>query len=138
MTANLAGAWSWKPDAATWATIQQHSVKSAATIDVTGLRGGTKASLPGRVRISTSTDTINAPISYRDVRLMPTRNTDGVVQPLLASPVQLINWRIRDIREPESRTVLADTLTCLNRHFPPPCCTTFGAISAVAYLFQNR
>jgi tetratricopeptide (TPR) repeat protein len=116
MTANLAGAWSWKPDAATWATIQQHSVKSAATIHVAGLRGGTKASLPGRVRISTSTDTINAPIFYRDVPLMPTQNTDGVVQPLPASAVHLINWRIRDIREPESHTVLTDTPTCLNCH----------------------
>ncbi|KAA6457533.1 tetratricopeptide repeat protein [Acidobacteria bacterium AB60] len=116
LTPKLAAAWSWKPDAGAWKTIQQHSVKAAATIHITGLKGGTEASLPGRIRLTTSSDAINAPIFYRDVPLMPTQNTDGVVQPLPTSAVHLINWRLRDIREPESHTVLTDNPTCLNCH----------------------
>jgi hypothetical protein len=39
-----------------------------------------------------------------------------VVQPLAPSAIHLIHWRLRDIRQPESRTVLKDMPTCANCH----------------------
>jgi tetratricopeptide (TPR) repeat protein len=116
LTEKQAAAWTWKPDAATWAAIQQHSVKSQATFTVTGLRDGKPVSTPGHIAFTTSTDPVGAPVFYRDVPLMPSANTDGVVQPLAADAIHLINWRLRDITKPESHTVLTDVPTCLNCH----------------------
>jgi tetratricopeptide (TPR) repeat protein len=115
LTAKEAEGWTWKPDEATWKTIQSHSLKGAV-FTVTGLRDGKADSAVGRIAFTTSTDPVGAPIFYRDVPLMPSANTDGVVQPLPADAIHLINWRLRDIREPESHTVLTDVPTCLNCH----------------------
>lgn len=116
LTPKEAAAWTWMPDEATWKTIQQHSVKGPAVFSVTGLRDGKPVSTPGHIAFTTSTDPVDAPIFYRDVPLMPSENTEGVVQPLPANAIHLINWRMRDIREPESHTVLTDVPTCLNCH----------------------
>lgn len=116
LTAAQSASWVWRPDAATWAAIQKHSVEKTATIRIMGMRGGTPGSIAGQVRISTSRDSVGAPIFYRDVPLMPTMNTDGTVQPLPPGAVHLINWRIRDVREAESHTLLTDVPTCLNCH----------------------
>ncbi len=116
LTAKEAEGWTWKPDEATWKTIQAHSVKGPAMFTVTGLRDGKPDSAAGHIAFTTSTDPVGAPIFYRDVPLMPSANTDGVVQPLPAGAIHLINWRLRDIREPESHTVLTDVPTCLNCH----------------------
>jgi len=99
-----------------WAEIQKHSVEQVATVRITGLHNGMPVSSPGKVRIATSKDPVGGPIFYRGVPLMPTMNTDGTVQPLAPGAVHLINWRIRDVREPESRTLLTDVPTCLNCH----------------------
>ena len=115
LTAKEAAAWTWKPDAATWKAIQQHSVK-AAVLTVTGMRDGKPVSAPGQIAFTTSSDPVGAPIFYRDVPLMPSVNTNGVVAPLPPEAVHLIAWRMRDIREPESHTVLTDVPTCLNCH----------------------
>ena len=47
---------------------------------------------------------------------MPTKGTNGVVQPLAPSTLHLIRWRMRDIRRPESHTVLENMPTCGNCH----------------------
>ena len=47
---------------------------------------------------------------------MPTKGVGGVVQPLAPSAIHLIQWRVRDIRRPESRIVLRDMPTCANCH----------------------
>jgi tetratricopeptide (TPR) repeat protein len=59
---------------------------------------------------------VGAPIFYRDVPLMPTDGRDGIVQPLAASAIPLIHWRLRDIRQSESHTVLQNMPTCANCH----------------------
>jgi Flp pilus assembly protein TadD len=47
---------------------------------------------------------------------MPSAGANGTVQPLAPSAIHLIHWRIRDIRQPASRTVLKDMPTCANCH----------------------
>ena len=116
LTPKEAAAWTWKPDPATWKTIQQHSVKAPATLTIAGLNNGTPDSPAAHVSVTTSADPVGAPIFYRDVPLMPSVNTNGVVQPLPPEAVHLIAWRMRDIREPDSHTVLTDVPTCLNCH----------------------
>jgi tetratricopeptide (TPR) repeat protein len=106
----------WKPDPATWKTIQQHSVKGPAILTVAGLNGNSPDSAAAHVSVTTSADPVGAPIFYRDVPLMPSVNTNGVVQPLPPEAVHLIAWRMRDVREPVSHTVLTDVPTCLNCH----------------------
>ena len=116
LTPQQAATWTWTPDAATWAAIQLHSTGQTATVTITGYRGGQIAFSQSHISISTSEDPVDAPIFYRDVPLMPTKGVDGVVQPLAPSTIHLIRWRLRDIRKPESATVLKDMPTCANCH----------------------
>lgn len=115
LTAKQAATRTWKPDAGIWKAIQQHSLKPAV-LTVTGLRDGKQVSTPGQIAFTTSTDPVGAPIFYRDVPLMPSVNANGVIAPLPPEGIHLIAWRMRDIREPESHTVLTDVPTCLNCH----------------------
>ena len=77
-----AASWTWKPDPATWAAIQAHSVDKAATVTITGYRDGQVAFSQSRVTFSTSKDEVRAPIFYRDVPLMPASSNGGAVAPL--------------------------------------------------------
>jgi hypothetical protein len=111
LTPRQEATWTWKPDRATWAAMQAHSVGQAATITITGYRAeGAKAGLvpasQGKIAMTTSADVVGAAIFYRDVPLMPTANTTGVVQPLAGADPHLIRWRLRYIRQPDSQTVL--------------------------------
>ncbi len=111
-----AASWTWKPDAETWSKIQAGSVGSPATLNITGWSGdGTRSSM-SHISFSTSTDPVDAPIFYRDVPLMPSAGANGTVQPLSPAAIHLIRWRLRDIRQPESRTVLTNLPTCANCH----------------------
>jgi tetratricopeptide (TPR) repeat protein len=116
LTPQLAAAWAWIPDASTWSSIQSHSAGHPATVTITGLRNHTTASSQARFSFTTSLDPVGAPIFYRDVPLMPTEGANGTVQPLPPSAIHLIHWRLRDIRQPESHTVLHDMPTCANCH----------------------
>jgi tetratricopeptide (TPR) repeat protein len=115
LTPQQAASWTWLPDAATWSAVQLHSAGRPATVTITGYRGKVAASR-SRITISTSRDPVGAPIFYRDVPLMPTAGADGIVQPLAPSAIPLIHWRLRDIRKPESHTVLQNMPTCANCH----------------------
>jgi Flp pilus assembly protein TadD len=109
----------WRPDAATWAKIKRGSVKSPATIAITGYADdGSKLPVSaGRVTISTSQDPVGAPVFYRDVPLMTVPNTEkGSIQPLPPSAIPLIKWRLRNIGEPQSRVVMEHVYTCANCH----------------------
>jgi tetratricopeptide (TPR) repeat protein len=116
LTPKQAASWAWTPDAATWQSIQSHSANTTATITITGYRKGHDASSQARISVSTSTDPVGAPIFYRDVPLMPSAGANGTVQPLSPAAIHLIRWRLRDIRQPESRTVLTNMPTCANCH----------------------
>jgi len=113
-----AAARAWKPDAATWAAIKQHSVEGAATVTITGFQGQNvdQAVSRGRVSIKTSKDPVGAPIFYRDVPLMPTETEKGVIKPIVPSALPLIAWRLRNIGETGSRLLMERLPTCANCH----------------------
>ncbi len=126
LTPQQAAAWTWKPDDATWAAIQAHSAHKPATITITGYRDGNVASSQSHITFTTSMDEVSAPIFYRDVPLMPSSSNGGAVAPLAQDNIHLIHWRIRDIRKPESHTVLKDMPTCANCHSFSADGKTFG------------
>jgi len=115
LTPQQAASWIWTPDATTWKTIQSHSTAKPATVTITGYRNQSPVSI-GRISFTTSTDPVDAPIFYRDVPLMPSAGANGTVQPLSPAAIHLIRWRLRDIGQPESRTVLTGMPTCANCH----------------------
>jgi hypothetical protein len=126
LTPQQAAAWTWKPEAATWAAIQAHSAHKPATVTITGYRDGNVAYSQSHVTFTTSTDAVGAPIFYRDVPLMPSSSNGGAVAPLAQDNIHLIHWRIRDIRKAESHTVLKDMPTCANCHSFSADGKTFG------------
>jgi tetratricopeptide (TPR) repeat protein len=116
LTPEQAAAHTWKPDAETWSLIKRHSLGHRATVTVTGLDATDRPVTESRVSLSTSTDPVDGQIFYRDVPLMPAEGKKGIVQPLSPSLLYLINWRIRDIAQPESRVLIHDLHTCGNCH----------------------
>jgi tetratricopeptide (TPR) repeat protein len=118
LTPEIAAAHSWRPDSATWQTIQRHSVASAATVTVLGFRGN-GAGQPvsrGSITIHTSRDAVGAPIFYRDVPLMPSELEKGVIKPLAAQALPLVAWRVRNVGESSSRVVMENLPVCANCH----------------------
>ena len=116
LTPQQAGSWTWTPDAATWLTIQSHSSEAPATVTITGSTQAHGEVSRAQISLTTSADPVGAPIFYRDVPLMPSAGANGTVQPLSPAAIHLIRWRLRDIRQPESRTVLTNMPTCANCH----------------------
>jgi tetratricopeptide (TPR) repeat protein len=116
LTPEQASTHTWKPDEATWATIKQRSAKSPANITVTGYAASAVVS-SSVVTISTSTDPVGAPIFYRDVPLMMSPTVGkGAIQPLPPSALPLIKWRLRDLSQPTSHTLMENLPTCANCH----------------------
>ena len=119
LTPEQAATRTWRPDEATWAKIKQQSVKSPATIRISGFADD-NATLPmssGSVTISTSVDPVGAPVFYRDVPLLKSpRAANGAIQPLPPFAIPLIKWKLRNIGESQSRTVMENLPTCANCH----------------------
>jgi tetratricopeptide (TPR) repeat protein len=118
LTPRQALAHTWVPDTAIWESIKKRSTGQTALLTVTGHRAG-RADPPvslGRATFTTSRDPVGAPIFYRDVPLMPTETEKGSIQPLAASAVRLIKWRLRYIGEARSRVVLEKLPMCANCH----------------------
>jgi len=118
LTPEQAAAHTWTPDTETWEAIKRHSVAAAAAVTITGFSENHAhgALSRGHVAIQTSKDPVRAPIFYRDVPLMPTGTVKGTIQPLSPDKVYLVQWRLRNIGEPQSRVVLKDMPTCANCH----------------------
>jgi tetratricopeptide (TPR) repeat protein len=118
LTPEEAAAHTWKPDDATWAEIKKHSVTGAATITIRGYadKYSDQPSSEGSMQLRVSADPVGAPIFYRDVPLMPSETEGGVIKPLAASAVPLIDWRIRNVSETSSHVVMHDLHTCANCH----------------------
>lgn len=118
LTAEQASAHTWTPDTQMWAAIKKHSAMQSARVTITGFRAGDPghALSFGSTVIETSKDPVGAPIFYRDVPLMPSETVKGVISPLAANAVQLIQWRLRSIDRPQSRVVLSGMHTCANCH----------------------
>jgi Tfp pilus assembly protein PilF len=118
LTPMQAAAHTWIPDNKSWEEIKKHSVTGPAQIVITGFRrGDPQHKLPsGQVSIQTSTDPVGSPVFYRDVPLMPSETEKGVIKPLAANAIQLIQWRLRSIDQPQSHVVLEGMHTCANCH----------------------
>ena len=115
LSALEAVAHTWVPDAATWAAIRKRAVESGAAVRFVGLAAGVAVSR-GEVRISVSRDPVGAPIFYRDVPLMPSETEKGVIKPLAAAAIPLINWRLKNVGEPGSRVLMTGLHSCANCH----------------------
>jgi tetratricopeptide (TPR) repeat protein len=116
LTPQQAASWAWTPDDETWKNIQAHSSDGPATLTVTGYSNANARVSQVQITFTTSVDPVGAPIFYRDVPLMPSEGANGTVQPLSPAAIHLIRWRLRDIRQPESRTLLTNMPTCANCH----------------------
>jgi Flp pilus assembly protein TadD len=118
LTSEQAAAHTWKPDPKAWENIKKHSVAAPAEVIITGFsQNDRKHPLSvGRVSIQTSKDPVGAPIFYRDVPLMPSETEKGIIKPLASNAIQLIQWRLRSIDQPQSKVVLEGMHTCANCH----------------------
>ncbi len=118
LTPELAAAHTWKPDPQTWAAIKSGSVSGPATVTITGFADAreTRVVSRGRISVSTSRDPVGAPIFYRDVPLIPSPTEKGVIKPLPPFAIGLIAWRLRNVGDTQSRTVMQDLPTCANCH----------------------
>jgi tetratricopeptide (TPR) repeat protein len=118
LTPEQAAAHTWKPDLATWAVIRKYAVESPAVVTISGYAAGDSAQplSRGQMELTISRDPVGAPIFYRDVPLMPSATETGVIKPLAESAVPLINWRMRDVGEPQSHIVMNDLHSCANCH----------------------
>lgn len=114
----LANVHAWKPDSSLWSNIKQHSVENPVTVEVAGFRRTTlkKVTSRGLLSIRTSSDSVGAPLFYRDVPLMPSSNEKGVIKPLDQRALPLIAWRLRDISQPKSKVIMQGLHTCTNCH----------------------
>jgi tetratricopeptide (TPR) repeat protein len=106
---------SWKPGTSTWALIKTRSQSAPATITFTGLAAGAAVS-KASIHIQTSTHPVGAPIFYRDVPLMPSETEPGIIKPLAPYAVRLVQWRVRDISQDQSRIVMRGLPVCANCH----------------------
>ncbi len=83
---------------------------------VWGLTSDDRVVSCGSVSFQSSADPVGAPIFYRDVPLMPSETKEGIVQPLAATAVPKIKWRLRDISKPSAPVVMEHMPTCANCH----------------------
>jgi Flp pilus assembly protein TadD len=115
----MATARTWKPDEETWAKIKRLSVKSPATITISGFADGDQKQpvSAGKVSITTSQDPVGAPIFYRDVPLvLSPPDEKGPIAPLPQRSLPLIKWQLRYIDQPRSRVMMENLPTCANCH----------------------
>ncbi len=118
LTPEEATAHTWKPDEAMWAAISKDAASGPATITVSGYANGKQDQelSRGTMQLTVSRDPVGAPIFYRDVPLMPSAGSKGVIQPLDKSSVPLIAWRMRNLAEPSSHIVMTGLHSCANCH----------------------
>jgi Flp pilus assembly protein TadD len=119
LTPELASTHTWQPDGSTWDKIKRLSVKAPAKVVFKGFakEDPVHPLSIGTVSLSTSTDPVGAPVFYRDVPLMhPPPGEHGPISPIPQSALPLIEWKIRNLAEPESHVVMQDLPTCANCH----------------------
>ncbi|MCP4723381.1 MAG: tetratricopeptide repeat protein [bacterium] len=101
----------WTPDKELWEDFKRRSVENQAKITVEGIvkfAGISRTLSSGSVSITTSEDSVNAPIYYRDVPL-PFR--------FALRNVPMIKWRLGNISSyEEPPVVLSDLPVCGNCH----------------------
>lgn len=113
----------WTPDAEIWGRLTKFAEKPV-TVSLRGLAefpgsipaAEIRALSSGGVAFKISKDPVGAPIFYRDVPLLPTRNEKGVIMPLAEGSLPIIEWRLRDLAKPSGVVVLKNMPTCANCH----------------------
>ena len=113
----------WTPDADVWGRLTKLPGRTF-TVTISGLAGLPGPASPARpellsygtIAFKVSQDPVGAPIFYRDVPLLPTKNEKGVVMPLAEGSLPLIEWRLRNLAEPAGVVVLKNMPTCANCH----------------------
>jgi tetratricopeptide (TPR) repeat protein len=118
LTAEEAAAHTWKPDEAMWSAIRKDAVSLPAIITISGFAGTSedRELSRGSIQLTVSRDPVGAPIFYRDVPLMPSAGSKGLIQPLDKNAVPLIAWRMRNLAEPSSHIVMTGLHSCANCH----------------------
>lgn len=108
----------WAPGPELWEAMKTQSRERWLTLICRGFSRANprRPRSLGRLVFKTSADSVKAPIFYRDVPIMPTRNETGRVQPLSKRAERMIRWRLRDVASSESRTVIQGLPTCANCH----------------------
>jgi len=97
----------WSPSDDQWQFIKQHSVSRKATVAIIGIKGGNAVSA-GRFDVRTSTDSVGAPLFYREV-ILPFK--EAVKDP------SKIRWRFGSIAKRKLPPVVLDNLpVCGNCH----------------------
>jgi tetratricopeptide (TPR) repeat protein len=106
------------PDEVTWNKIKRNCVEKPATLTIYGFSSGKGSSIfsKGSIEFITSSEPVGAPVFYRDVPLMPSETSKGVIKPIAKNALPLISWRLRDISKPAGPVVLKDMPTCANCH----------------------
>ncbi|MBI4889551.1 MAG: hypothetical protein HY821_02930 [Acidobacteria bacterium] len=94
LSTRQAAARVWRPGEEFWRNIQQRSTRAPATITIRGYSAESSATPIsfGSTSIHTSTDSVGAPIFYRDVPLMPAETEKGVIKPLAPKAAPPIAW----------------------------------------------
>ena len=116
LTPEQSAGHTWTPDAKTWAAVKKHSVNHPVKLTITGYADRNAAISRGQFTIHTSKDAVGAPIFYRDVPLIPSPTVKGVIKPLPSFAIRLIKWRLRNVGEASSKTVMENLPTCANCH----------------------
>src|ERR1039458_6229019 len=118
LTSEQAAAHTWKPDAATWADIENQAGAGAITVSIRGFAAPDSATpiSSATMEMRVSADPVGAPIFYRDVPLMPSETEKGFIKPLATGAIPLIEWRMRNVADPSSHIVMTDLHTCANCH----------------------
>ncbi len=111
-----ASAETWKPSEQVWRKIRRNSLGREARLTLYGFASADQALSRGSFTLTTSMDPVGAPIFYRDVPLMPSKTTEGVIKPLDPGAVPLIAWRMKSVGREDSRVLLEDMPTCANCH----------------------
>jgi len=118
LTPKEAAAHSWKPDPETWSQIKERSARQPATLTISGFADENAAApvSEGQSTFQTSKDPVGAPIFYRDVPLIPSVGEKGIISPLPKGAIGFIKWRLRNVGETESKTLMQGLPTCANCH----------------------
>ncbi len=100
-----------------WDVIKSWPKNSAINIRITGFDNKNKPLIQNTRTFSISSDSVGAPVFYRDVPFMPVLNQKkSAILPLDDFNMKFINWRLRDLARPESKVVMSDMPTCANCH----------------------
>ena len=108
----------WTPGEDEWEIIKRNCVEAFATVTISGFSSGDRPQILSRgcVELISSKDAVGAPIFYRDVPLMPSETTEGLIKPIAKRALPLISWKLRDISKPSAAVVLKNMPTCANCH----------------------